>query len=195
VQVLNISLRGLHVDRQPAWQRPLVAAFQKLLRDTPVGEAFFASVARPQTVRNILKQAYGDASAVTDELVGLILGPGLRPGAARVFLDFISYSGGPLPEALMAALPPGVPLSVVWGAKDPWENVDQGRALFSRYAEEFVVLEGVGHCPMDEAPERVNPLIAAFVARHRDRATVGVAARRAGGEGAVVLAAAAAAAL
>ena len=30
------------------------------------------------------------------------------------------------------------------------------------------MLEGVGHCPMDEAPERVNPLIAAFVARHRD---------------------------
>jgi hypothetical protein len=32
VQLINISLRGLHVDRQPAWQRPLVAAFQRLLK-------------------------------------------------------------------------------------------------------------------------------------------------------------------
>lgn len=170
VQVLNISLRGLHVDRQPEWQRPLVAAFQRLLRDTPLGEAFFASVAQPQTVRNILRQAYGVKEAVTDELIDCILTPGLQPGAARVFLDFISYSGGPLPEALMAALPARIPLSVVWGREDPWEDVAQGRALFARYAEEFVELEGVGHCPMDEAPERVNPLIAAFAERHADKA-------------------------
>jgi hypothetical protein len=32
VQLINISLRGLHVDRQPAWQRPLVASFQRLLK-------------------------------------------------------------------------------------------------------------------------------------------------------------------
>jgi hypothetical protein len=32
VQLINISLRGLHVDRQAPWQRPLVAAFQRLLR-------------------------------------------------------------------------------------------------------------------------------------------------------------------
>jgi pimeloyl-ACP methyl ester carboxylesterase len=166
VQVLNISLRGLHVDRQSEWQRPLVAAFQRLLRDTPLGEAFFASVAQPRTVKNILRQAYGVKEAVTDELVDCILAPGLQPGAARVFLDFISYSGGPLPERLMARLPKSVPLSVVWGKEDPWENVVEGRRLFEQYAEEFVELPGLGHCPMDESPERVNPLIRAFVERH-----------------------------
>ena len=31
----------------------------------------------------------------------LILKPGLQPGAVDVFLDFISYSSGPLPEELM----------------------------------------------------------------------------------------------
>jgi pimeloyl-ACP methyl ester carboxylesterase len=173
VQVLNISLRGLHVERQPAWQRPLVAAFQRLLRDTSLGEAFFASVAQPQTVKNILRQAYGVKEAVTDELVDLILAPGLQPGAARVFLDFISFSYGPLPERLMAKLPKDIPLSIVWGKEDPWENVVEGKKLFSPYAEEFVELPGVGHCPMDEAPDQVNPLIAAFAARHADKAFVG----------------------
>ena len=36
-----------------------------------------------------------------DQLVDLILKPGLQPGAVDVFLDFICYSGGPLPEELL----------------------------------------------------------------------------------------------
>lgn len=31
----------------------------------------------------------------------IILSPGLEPGAAEVFLEFICYSGGPLPEELL----------------------------------------------------------------------------------------------
>jgi len=38
---------------------------------------------------------------VTDELVEAILRPGLEPGAVDVFLEFICYSGGPLPEDLL----------------------------------------------------------------------------------------------
>lgn len=47
VQLLNISLRMLHVRKQAPWQRPLVAALQRALRDTPLGTWFFASVAKP----------------------------------------------------------------------------------------------------------------------------------------------------
>lgn len=32
--------------------------------------------------------------------------------------------------------------------------------------EEYVELPGVGHCPMDEAPDLVNPLVLSFVQRH-----------------------------
>lgn len=42
---MNISLRGLHVERQAPWQRPLVAALQRTLRETSIGQAFFANVA------------------------------------------------------------------------------------------------------------------------------------------------------
>lgn len=38
---------------------------------------------------------------MTDELVEAILRPGLEPGAVDVFLEFICYSGGPLPEDLL----------------------------------------------------------------------------------------------
>jgi hypothetical protein len=58
---------------------------------------------RTKKVRNVgrVVQCYHDVSAVTDELVEKILQPGLQPGAADVFLDFICYSGGPLPEEML----------------------------------------------------------------------------------------------
>ncbi|KAG2483999.1 hypothetical protein HYH03_017166 [Edaphochlamys debaryana] len=188
VQCLDISLRGLHVRRQPAWQRPLVAAFQRFLRETDAGKAFFANVATERTVGNILRQAYGRKEAVTEELVGAILRPGLQPGAVDVFLDFISYSGGPLPEDLMAAT--SRPVSLLWGEADPWEDLAKGRELFAELPSvvEFVPLPGIGHCPQDEAPEVVNPLIERFVAACAPRGA------GAGAEAAVAVAAARAAA-
>lgn len=102
---------------------------------------------------------------MTDELVDCILTPGLQPGACEVFLDFISYSGGPLPEDLIPKVT--CPLSIVWGEADPWEKVEWGRKLAALpTVSEFVPLAGVGHCPQDEAPQLVNPLIERFVRAH-----------------------------
>ena len=58
-------------------------------------------------VRQVLQQCYGDPAAVDDELVDIILNPGLQPGAVFVFLDFISYSSGPLPEQQLEVGPAG----------------------------------------------------------------------------------------
>ena len=114
VQLYNISLRMLHRDNQSALQRPLVKALQSFLRQSAFGPAFFKRVATPTAVRSVLSQAYYDASAVSDELVDCILQPGLEAGAVEVFLDFISYSGGPLPGQLINDSP--VPVGIVWGA-------------------------------------------------------------------------------
>ena len=45
----------------------------------------------------------------------------------QVFLDFISYSGGPLPEDLLEVIK--VPVVIAWGDQDPWEPIEQGRAF------------------------------------------------------------------
>ncbi|CAI5533066.1 unnamed protein product [Closterium sp. Naga37s-1] len=105
--LLNISLRNLHIRKQPFFARPFVSLLQSTLRSSSLGEQFFASVATPRAVRNVLRQCYGDPATVTDELVDLILKPGLQPGAVDVFLDFICYSGGPLPEDLLPKVQPG----------------------------------------------------------------------------------------
>ncbi|KAJ3674612.1 hypothetical protein LUZ60_005228 [Juncus effusus] len=165
IVLLDISLRMLHIKKQPWFGRPFIKSFQSLLRNTPMGKLFFNAVATPESVKSILCQCYYDTSAVTDELVELILQPGLDPGAADVFLEFICYSDGPLPEELLPKIK--CPVLVAWGEKDPWEPVEQGKAYADfKAVEDFIVLPNVGHCPQDEAPDLVNPLVASFVKRH-----------------------------
>ncbi|MEO0352898.1 MAG: alpha/beta fold hydrolase [Cyanobacteria bacterium P01_A01_bin.15] len=165
--VLDCSLRLLH-DRKRAtlpWYRnaptPLI---QAILNYKPVGQFFFARLATPKTLKNILRQAYGRKEQVTDELIELLLAPACDPAAVDVFVAFISYSQGPLPEDLLPQL--RCPVLMLWGDADPWEPIELGREL-GKYSvvEEFIPLAGVGHCPQDEAPELVNPLIANWVAR------------------------------
>jgi len=168
VALLNFSLRMLH-DRKRAelpWYRSAGApVLQAVLGNRAIGHFFFRRIAQPRTVRNLLTQAYGRPEAVTDGLIELILEPARSPGAADVFLAFVRYSQGPLPEDLLPQLP--CPALVLWGAEDPWEPIAEGQAICEAAAtvEEFVPLPGLGHCPQDEAPEMVNPLLLAWAAR------------------------------
>lgn len=161
VALLNCSLRLLHDRRraQQPWFKQIGApVLQNLLSIQPLGHSFFRLLAKPNTVRKILLQAYANPAAVTDELVEILMAPAADPGAADVFIAFTRYSQGPLPEDLLAVLP--CPALLVWGEADPWEPVALGRKLADFPAvQNFVALPGVGHCPQDEAPAQVNPIL------------------------------------
>ncbi|WP_315790470.1 alpha/beta fold hydrolase [Fischerella sp. JS2] len=161
VALLNCSLRLLH-DRKRGtlpWHRRLGAPLvQHLLSFKPIGEFFFNQIAKPKTVRKVLLQAYANSAMVTEELVDILISPASDPGAAAVFLAFTSYSQGPLPEDLLPQLP--CPAIILWGTADRWEPIELGRELANfPQVQKFIPLEGVGHCPQDEAPELVNPIL------------------------------------
>lgn len=59
VQLLDISLRMLHTTKQQPWQRPLVTGFQRLLRDTQLGQWFFGAVAKPQVLSQFFVPFHG----------------------------------------------------------------------------------------------------------------------------------------
>ncbi|MDX2232615.1 MAG: alpha/beta fold hydrolase [Leptolyngbyaceae cyanobacterium bins.349] len=161
VALLNCSLRLLHDRRratQPWLKRAGAPLLQRILRVKWIGRAFFKQIARPETVRKILQQAYIQTAAVDDELIDILMGPASDPGAADVFIAFTNYSQGPLPEDLLEKLPCAA--LMLWGTRDPWEPFELGQEL-GKFAcvEQFIPLAGVGHCPQDEAPELVNPLL------------------------------------
>jgi pimeloyl-ACP methyl ester carboxylesterase len=168
VAILNCSIRMLHERRlaQLPWYRRIGApVLQRFLGNRWLGHRFFQLVARPNTVRNALNQAYADSEAVTDELVNMLLTPAADDGAADVFLAFTRYSQGPLPEDLVPNLQ--CPVLILWGDADPWEPIAEGQRLLGGFpqVEDFIVLDGVGHCPQDEAPDRVNPILADWIRR------------------------------
>jgi pimeloyl-ACP methyl ester carboxylesterase len=165
VALLNCSLRLLH-DRhratQPWYKRVGAPLLQQVLKQKWIGHAFFNQLARPATVRKILLKAYAQKEAVTDELIDLLMLPAQDAGAADVFLAFTGYSQGPLPEDLLEVLP--CPALILWGEADPWEPIALGRE-FARFSQvkQFIPLKGVGHCPQDEAPELVNPILQKWI--------------------------------
>lgn len=164
VALLNCSLRLLHDRRRaelPWYRRVGAPILQKVLSFPRVGHSFFRLIAKPNTVRKILLKAYAHPEAVTDELVQMLMAPAADPGAPDVFLAFTAYSQGPLPEDLLAVLP--CPALIIWGEADPWEPIDLGRKLADFPAvQEFVALPA-GHCPQDEIPEQVNPILQQWI--------------------------------
>jgi pimeloyl-ACP methyl ester carboxylesterase len=159
--LINCSLRLLHETKQLSlpWYRRVGARFlQRLLTNRAIAKLFFDQMRRPQTVRKILLQAYINPAAVDQELLDILLAPAADPHAVDVFMAFVHYSQGPLPEELLAELP--CEAIVLWGEDDPWEPIALGRE-FTKFdcVKEFITLPGVGHCPQDEAPELVNPIL------------------------------------
>jgi len=164
VLIVNPNFRELHVAEQPELLQPVTSFIQGALREN--GQPLFDALANPETVKQILKEPYHDPAQVTDELVSVLLQPLLAEGSADVVFDTLSYSAGPLPEQLLQDPRLQVPVWVCWGEEDPWTPNARVKAL-GRFGpvERVLGLPGIGHCPHDEAPEVVNPLIVEFVRR------------------------------
>jgi len=161
VFAVSPNFRELHSAEVPYSQVTMVVlrAIQRLLRER--GQPVFDALAKPDTVKEILKVPYVIDSAVDDALVEVLLDPLLTPGSSQVVFDLLSYSAGPLPEQQLqelssAAAPSSTmtPVWIVYGDRDPWTPGPRVEAL-QKYAvvERVEPLAGVGHCPHDEAPQ------------------------------------------
>ena len=123
--------------------KPLRLA-QKFKKRTAKGAPRFA-------VRKMLKQAYGDKSKVTDELVDRYYELNNRPGNGLAFYivataDYHPQTGR-LPEIV-------APTLIMWGSEDKkWIDVSHAQ-LFEELLpnDQLIIYEGLGHLPMEEAP-------------------------------------------
>lgn len=162
---ISPSLRQLNV-RKRSWVQSVTAPIlMQLMANRPIGTFFLDSLSKPNVLRSVLQGAYAVHEAVDDDLVRILREPAKTPGALDVFLSFISYDTGPIPEDFLPLLVQ--PALVIWGEEDKFEPFELGQNL-RHYStvEKFVPLKGTGHCAHDELPERVNELIADFSLKH-----------------------------
>ena len=161
VVLLDCAQRAIddkRVDEQPFARRLSRPLLKELVRKRWLTTALFRSLAQPGVIRAVLKQAYPSGGNVDDTLVKVLHDATQDPGASESFRGFINLFNDRLAPDILKELSTAV--SVIWGSLDPWEPIAEAKAweTFS-CIQSFDSLEGLGHCPHDEAPERVNPLL------------------------------------
>lgn len=162
------------LNHRPEELRPplswVMEIFTGLVSSPQFGPLVYNQVRRRQNIRRSLQQVYRDRSAVTEELVEMIYAPAARPSAQPVFASILTAPAGPQPSQLLSTITQ--PLLVIWGEDDPWTPI-QGAEIYRQLSQNgdrnppvtFHSIANTGHCPHDERPEVVNPLLLDWLAQ------------------------------
>lgn len=164
------GMTGFRYEDVPFWARPLLAFVQYVVLGPTMGGYFFRNFRSRENIVRILRESgvYGDITNVNDELFEILLEPADDKGAEQVFLAVFGGPPGPTAESVLPFVK--VPVLALWGAEDPWTPLEggmhPGRALppFHGTGQFTIIpLEGAGHCPHDECPDRVNEEMIRFL--------------------------------
>lgn len=158
------ALDDKRLAEQPAVRRLARPLLKAAVRQRWLTQTLYSGLAKPGVIRRVLAQAYPSGQNVDEQLVQLLLRPALQPGASEAFRGFINLFNDKLAPDLLSELQ--TPVAMLWGERDPWEPLAVAQS-WQRFAcvHSFETLPGLGHCPHDEAPERVNAKLTALL-RH-----------------------------
>ncbi|MCT4366408.1 MULTISPECIES: alpha/beta fold hydrolase [unclassified Synechococcus] len=153
------TLDEKRIAKLPAFERRLRPLVKQLVRQRRIVAPLFRILARPSFIRQVLAKAYPSGANIDAELVEILHRPSTDPGAAESFRGFINLFDDHLAPELLADL--SVPVRLLWGERDPWESPAEALEWSEQFdcIQELRVLPGLGHCPHDEAPEQVNPVL------------------------------------
>ena len=147
------------------WGRPLLKA---LVKQRWITTPLFQSLINPGIIRRVLKSAYPSGANIDDQLIQLLLKPAMESGASESFRGFINLFDDRIAPDLLKGLT--TPVEMIWGQNDPWEPIEEARKWCNfDCVERLDEIEGLGHCPHDEAPELVNPLLIGALGRSNNQ--------------------------
>ncbi len=122
----------------------------------------FQYVRQRWVIRQTLEKVYLDKSAITEQLIEEIHRPSNDPGAVDVFASMFSTPKGEKNDVLLRQLT--CPLLILWGEADPWMNARERSKKFRQYYPQLTeYFLQAGHCPHDEIPNQLNPLLRDWV--------------------------------
>lgn len=142
--------------------RPLISLAKWLFTSPLVINPLLWYLRPPRRLHRFAKGAYQNTQVVDDQLVEILSAPAYERGASQALRAMTRYVGL-VPDRYRArsVLPQlQIPLLLLWGKCDrfvPPSLAPRVAALNPRIR--LVELEAVGHCPHDEVPDQVNPLL------------------------------------
>ncbi|MEA5598311.1 alpha/beta fold hydrolase [Rivularia sp. UHCC 0363] len=137
--------------------------FAKLIFKQPIAQfILFQYIRQPWVIRQTLEKVYLDKSAITDQLIEEIRRPSGDEGAFDVFCSVFSTPQGEKVDVLLQQLT--CPLLLLWGEADPWMNAKERSQKYRQYYPQLTEYYlRAGHCPHDEVPTLLNPLLRDWV--------------------------------
>ena len=157
-----VMAKAIRPPRRRPWRRRLKRWLVILLCRLLPLEMLVPLLAHSPLLDLGIQSAYVTAVVGDQELHRVIAKPARRPGAVRslraMSIAMALRPHGATAPALLQRL--RCPLLLIWGRRDqlvPVQVADQ--VLRVRPDVPLVVLDHSGHCPHDESPEQVNPIL------------------------------------
>ncbi len=136
--------------------RPVI---KTLVRQRLLSSSLFNNAANPTFIEKILKVAYPSGKNINKELIDILFKPTQGKGAEEAFRGFINLFDDHLAPDLLALSTN--PVYLIWGEKDPWEPLKEAEQWLNTFEciKSLDIINNAGHCPHDEMPEKVNPIL------------------------------------
>ncbi|MEM1424969.1 MAG: alpha/beta fold hydrolase [Cyanobacteria bacterium P01_H01_bin.130] len=162
VIALSLPDTAARAEMIPGPLLPVISFMEQAIANPPLLKTIFYWVRQPKIIRNWVGIAYPNKAAIDDDLVDILSGPPQEPGTAEAFVRILramtSPTFTPSMKPILAATQ--IPVLILWGAQD--RMIPPALAKGFDGLNPLVTvrsLEGLGHCPHDEAPDQLNPLL------------------------------------
>ena len=143
--------------------KPQPAIFK--MAKTPILNSLFLFVTPKVFIKKNMEEVYADNAKITDKLITRYHKMSLRTGNRQAFIDRakIDFKLG-ANSNLEKIKSIKIPTLLIWGAKDNWIPLDNGKRMDSLLPNsKLVVLENSGHVPMEENPEESLAVLKDFL--------------------------------
>lgn len=146
----------------PSWASALLRSPQA----RRIGPLLVRRVAQPSS-DDVIRSAYADPSSVSSETIAGYRRPLLARDWDRGLWELLA---APRPQRTARSLDDlTVPTLVVWGSEDTWVDPENSRRVAEAIPGAVAVeIEGAGHLPHEEEPERFAVEVFSFLDNHTD---------------------------